>query len=52
MAVMQLTSDLLYMAFKAVSTAPFNAEAEVLSAADAIVAHISFCVLFYNTAYS
>jgi hypothetical protein len=46
MAVTWFTSDLLYMAFKAVSTTPLNAEPKVLSTADPIVAHISFCSFF------
>jgi hypothetical protein len=43
---MHFASDLLYMAFKAVSSALFSTEAEVLTAANAIVAHISSCSVF------
>ena len=48
-------SDHFHMAFKAVSTTPFSAEAEILSTADAVVTHISshsFFIAQYKDAKS
>jgi hypothetical protein len=39
-------SDVFHMAFKVVSATPFCAEAEVFTAADAVVPHISSCSFF------